>query len=585
MPVNIISQKDLENFSLRGDEREETGYYKDNFYPNGVPRPEELRGTARKLPHTERRETALDIAVRELKLLSNNRKTADGHYVRPPRNDRNKQDDRRDASASKVDVKMVENGAEIYGSELPPLKKSGLNSVKTGWSNNGTNPWRRATPEKPKPERLESDVLDSQKGSKSSAKEADAGDSTPENGAKEASSEPSEATAITTTLTESTTETAADAATETTTETTESEKPDSESETAETGMTTETSATPPPNSAKAESLSTPNDRQKPESQSPPSVKGNVPKPPVIPPPFYKSMIHPIKEKDGQIVPLIDIGANLTKLCYKDRIGSILERAKAAGVTTVLITGTSYNSSCAAIRLCRDWDGYEGVKLRATAGLHPLDAAGVLSGKYANRWCGSLERLLKEDTGYVVAVGECGLDYKAPTFDPEHDPQAQKQVFMKQLMLADKYHLPVFAHCRDAHTDFMKIANPWLKKAHPVRLVVHCHTDPDPKHLKELLDAGAWIGLTGIITDKREGRFNEAIINQIPWDRLMIETDAPFLLPSNACAIRDIDPKWQNEPCLLPFVAEKIAVVDGYITAVEVASITTKNSITFFGLED
>jgi len=105
-------------------------------------------------------------------------------------------------------------------------------------------------------------------------------------------------------------------------------------------------------------------------------------------------------------------------------------------------------------------------------------------------------------------------------------------------------------------------------------------------VKELLDAGAWIGLTGIITDKREGRFNEAIINQVPWERLMIETDSPFLLPSNACAIRDIDPKWQNEPCLLPFVAEKIAQVDIDKTPVAVvAAHTTKNAIKFFGLED
>jgi TatD DNase family protein len=390
-------------------------------------------------------------------------------------------------------------------------------------------------PEKPKPERLTPDVLDSVKASKSAAKDPETGDSTHQNGVKEAVSESSD---------KPTTE----PTTETTTETTESKRS--------------------------------------ESASPSAPNGKAAKPPVIPPPFYKSMIHPIKGEDGKIVPLIDIGANLTRLCYKDRMGSILERAKAAGVTTVLITGTSYRHSLDAIRLCQEWDGYQGVKLRATVGLHPHNVVGVKSGRWAEEWCLSLERLLKANREYVVAVGECGLDYNGKEFNSERDPHHQKEAFKQQLILADKLNLPVFAHCRGAHRDFLNVAAPWMKKARPVRLVVHCHTDPDPKHLKELLDAGAWIGLTGIITDKREGRFNENIINQVPRTRLMIETDSPFLLPSNACAIRDIDPEWQNEPCLLPFVAEKIAQVDTDNTpAAEVATHTTKNAIKFFGLED
>ena len=586
MPVKIVSQKDLKNLSLRGDEREETGYYKNYYYPNGVLRPEELRGTAPKLPYAEKRETALDIAVRELQLQSSNIISENGYYI-PPRQERYKRgdsrNDRRYTSGSK-DVKKVANGAEIYGSEHPPLKNSQATSVKTGSLNNGdngANPRRWATIEKPKPARLEPDVPDFKSVSQSIAKDPVTRDSAPQNGAKESASESSEATS---TSTEATTDVTPEGKTVTTTKTTETENPEPKSPTPQIKKAIKTPVITSPDSAKDETSST--SSQKPESESTPAVNGKTAKPPVIPPPFYKSMIHRLKAKDGEIAPLIDIGANLTKLCYKNRMGSILRRAKAAGVTTILITGTSYNSSRAGIRLCQDWNGYEGVKLRATVGLHPLDAAGVVSGKYANRWCGSLERLLKEDTGYVVAVGECGLDYKAPTFDLEHDPQSQKHVFAKQLMLADKYNLPVFAHCRAAHEDFVKIAKPWMTKAnHPVRLVVHCHTDPDPKHLNELLEAGAWIGLTGIITDKREGRFNEAIINQIPWDRLMIETDAPFLLPSNACAIRDIDRRWENEPCLLPFVAKRIAEVSGDITDAEVAAITTNNAVKFFGLED
>jgi TatD DNase family protein len=340
------------------------------------------------------------------------------------------------------------------------------------------------------------------------------------------------------------------------------------------------------NSAKDENSTAATENRKSESKSPTTKDAKAAKPLVIPPPFFKSMIHPIKAEDGKIVPLIDIGANLTRPCYQDRMGPILERAKAAGVTTILITGTTYNHSLDAIRLCQEWDEYQGVKLRATVGLHPHDVMGVKSGRWKEKWCDSLERLVKANREYVVAVGECGLDYHGEKFNSKYDPPEQKKAFDQQLKLADKLNLPVFAHCRDAHRDFVNIAAPWMKKARPVRLVVHCHTDPDHKHLKELLDMGAWIGLTGIITDKREGRFNEAIINQVPWERLMIETDSPFLLPSNACAIRDIDRAWVNEPCLLPFVAEKIAQVDtDWTPAAVVAAYTTKNAIKFFGLED
>lgn len=553
MPVHIIQQKDLEQFSLRGDEREETKDYRDNYYPNGYAREWAACGK-KNLPQPEKRETALDVAVRELKFESKNIRRSDRSFGRP-RNDYNKRENssyrRNDRSDTSSSGEVAKNNGST-SAELPPLTKSDLTSGKTASSKSGqiALTWRKssktmtpkpattqpgtAKPEAPntkirKLEQLEPDVVelspkfDPHEGSKSTAEGSTKPDSTP------------------------------------------TRTPMSESST----TATETSTL--------------------ASETTPTQDGNITKVANIPPPFYKSMIHPLRGEDGKIAPLIDIGANLTKFCYKGRMRSILERAKAAGVSDILITGTNFTSSRAALRLCKEWNGeVEGVKLWATVGVHPMDAASTMSGKFAQRWSYSLERLLNdEEEGlgeFAVAIGECGLDYAGPSFNADREILAQKQVFRKQLALAEKYNLPVFAHCRKAHKDFLEMVEPWLQ-LHPGRLVVHCHTDPDVTHLKELVDAGAWIGLTGIITDRREGRFNTDIICEIPWDRLMIETDAPYLLPSNICAIRDIDPKWKNEPCLLPFVAEKIAEVSGDVTAAEVAAITRKNAIKFFGLEE
>jgi len=551
MPIHIIQQHDLEKFTLRGDEREETSYYRDNYYPNGERRWSVPAGK-KNLPPAQKRETALDVAVRELKLQSKNRRLSDGSFAQTRdeyntrKNSSNRRNDTRDTSSVNGVRNQRNNSSapEIYGSDLPPVTKQDSTSAGCKVSGNGME-WRNvaAKPRTTKPENLKTGTT---------KRDMKPVDPKPENKQQERLKPDI------------------------------IEHPPNASKPGSNGS----AAAKPAHSRKADTASPSTERNTPALKA---ANGNATAPSDVPPSFYKDMIHPLKGRDGKIVPLIDIGANLTKLCYKGRMRSILERAKAAGVTTILITGTSFTCSRAAIRLCKQWnDVVKGVKLYATVGLHPLDATFTMSGKFAQRWHHSLEGLLNDEeeglAKYVVAIGECGLDYSSPNFDCNREIEPQKQVFRRQLALADKYDLPVFAHCRKAHKDFLDMVKPWLQR-HPGRLVVHCHTDPDVTHLKELLNAGAWIGLTGIITDRREGRFNTDIICEIPWDRLMIETDAPFLLPSNACAIKDIDPKWQNEPCLLPFVAEKIAQVSGDVRAAEVAAITTKNALKFFGLED
>jgi TatD DNase family protein len=175
--------------------------------------------------------------------------------------------------------------------------------------------------------------------------------------------------------------------------------------------------------------------------------------------------------------------------------------------------------------------------------------------------------------YCVAVGECGLDYDRKFSLHQH----QKQVFQKQLRLAKKLGKPVFLHNRNAHDDFFTILKPYLPD---IKAVAHCHADPSVQHLKQLLDAGVYIGLTGIICDPREGRFNTEIIKYIPLDRLMVETDSPYLFP------RNVPKPWGErncEPCLTSFVVKKIAEVRGDCNEETVARKTTQVAKAFFGL--
>jgi TatD DNase family protein len=223
----------------------------------------------------------------------------------------------------------------------------------------------------------------------------------------------------------------------------------------------------------------------------------------------KLPLSPIVSQDGKRVPLIDIGANLASNKYKKaNIPEILKRSALAGVTHIIITGTSYVSSRKALELCEEFDGTGGVVLRCTVGIHPHDATRTMDPDkpYSKTFEHSLENLIRSDLGkrYCVAVGECGLDYDRK-FSKKED---QKVVFRKQLCLAQKLGKPVFLHSRAAHKDFLEMLKPFLST---IKAVAHCHTDPTVAHLQELLQAGVYIGLTGMACDERKGRFNPDII--------------------------------------------------------------------------
>jgi len=259
--------------------------------------------------------------------------------------------------------------------------------------------------------------------------------------------------------------------------------------------------------------------------------------------------------------LIDIGANLAHDSFDDDRDEVLQRAADAGVARIIITGSSDDSNARAAALAETSDG----KLFSTAGVHPHHAS-----DYTDESDALIRSLVAKDA--VVAVGECGLDYFR-NFSPR---DAQLDAFRRQLQIAKETGLPVFLHQRDAHDDFIDVLEPSLPGLS--RAVAHCFTG-EHESLREYIELGLYIGITGWICDERRGKHLHDIVSVVPDDRLLIETDAPYLLP------RTIKPKpktRRNEPAYLPEVLRVVAQARGQ-SEDHVAQITTENATRFFAL--
>jgi TatD DNase family protein len=234
--------------------------------------------------------------------------------------------------------------------------------------------------------------------------------------------------------------------------------------------------------------------------------------------------------------LIDIGVNLTHESFDADRELVLARARAAGVVQMIVTGASLAGSVAALALAGAHPG----RLFATAGVHPHHAAELTAARLSE-----LEELARAPQ--VVAVGECGLDYYR-NYSP---PAAQQQAFHRQLELAQRLGKPVFLHQREAHADFLAILS---EHARAWRGVAHCFTGNE-EQLQSYLGLGLAIGITGWISDERRGAHLIALMPQVPAERLLLETDAPYLLP------RDLKPRpvlRRNEPAYLAHVAGVVA---------------------------
>lgn len=257
--------------------------------------------------------------------------------------------------------------------------------------------------------------------------------------------------------------------------------------------------------------------------------------------------------------LVDLGVNLGHRSFADDREAVIERALAAGVRRMIVTGTNVASSRDALALARRRPGV----LYATAGVHPHDAA---------RADGRAKAALRELAAApeVVAIGECGLDY-----DRDFSPRPiQRTCFEGQVELAIELGLPLFLHERDASADFAAILDALGPR--PEGVVVHCFTGDGPT-LDRYLGRGYAIGVTGWICDERRGVHLQELVRRIPAERLLVETDAPFLTP------RDLRPRparGRNEPAFLPHVLRRIAAARGDDPAA-LAAQTTANARRIF----
>lgn len=261
------------------------------------------------------------------------------------------------------------------------------------------------------------------------------------------------------------------------------------------------------------------------------------------------------------IELVDIGANLTHESFAHDRQAVLERAGHAGVTQIVVTASSDAESAACIGLAQTHPQ----RLFATCGVHP---------HHAREWNAVVGQAIAEKAQHesVVAIGEAGLDFNRD-FSPRAD---QEHAFIAHLQLAAQLGKPLFLHERDAFARFYAILRE--HRAQLGAIVVHCFTGDDGA-LDAYLELDLHIGITGWICDERRGVRLRDLVSRIPPDRLMVETDSPYLLP------RDLRPKpknRRNEPMYLPHVLRQVAAERGQ-DPIECAAQTTATARAFFSL--
>lgn len=267
--------------------------------------------------------------------------------------------------------------------------------------------------------------------------------------------------------------------------------------------------------------------------------------------------------------LTDVCVNLTNSQLRDDVDAIIQRAKAAGVERMLITATDIESTKAALLLCCSGQRY------CTAGVHPHDAT-----NYDQETITSLKELVGKDD--VRAVGETGLDFNR-NFSPV---DAQLAAFESQIEIAQGCNKTLFVHDRESQGEVLRILSDAAAKTPLPPVIIHCFTGTR-EELRRYLANDYYIGITGWIADTQRGGELREMVADIPLNRLLIETDAPFLRPHNVP--KDFlqqhnlpaAMKRQNEPALLPFVLTAIGACRNEALD-EIAAATENNAARLFG---
>jgi TatD DNase family protein len=258
---------------------------------------------------------------------------------------------------------------------------------------------------------------------------------------------------------------------------------------------------------------------------------------------------------------IDIAVNLIGSALEKNRDDVIQRAVAHGVSPLIVIGSNLNESEQAIACSLEYPQH----LYCTAGTHP---------HHASEWNDtSLEKLRQLATSTkVVAIGECGLDYNRD-FSPR---PKQREAFEAQLQLAVELKLPVLMHERDAHDDFLAILKEYRRDL--TNALLHCFTG-NRESMQAYLELDLHLGITGWVCDERRGTELAELVCDIPDNRILIETDSPYLLPRS---MRPKPKSSKNEPQYLPYIAQYIAVLRNQ-DPTDFAAQTYKNSIDFFRL--
>lgn len=249
----------------------------------------------------------------------------------------------------------------------------------------------------------------------------------------------------------------------------------------------------------------------------------------------------------------DTHAHVDDARYDEDRAEMLEKCREKGVSLIMNIGAHLPSSRAAVALSEQYED-----IYATVGFHPCDTYDLTEEHYAQ-----LEELAGH--GKVKAIGEIGLDYHYEDTDKEK----QHIAFRRQMALAEKLGLPVVIHSREATQDTLAV----LREYPNVKGVVHSYSG-SVETAKILLGMGYYLSFNGIVTFKNAHKARE-VLAILPHDRVLIETDCPYLAPDPHRGER-------NDPSLVPFVAAKVAEIWG-ITQEEVARITLENGKRFYGI--
>ncbi len=264
--------------------------------------------------------------------------------------------------------------------------------------------------------------------------------------------------------------------------------------------------------------------------------------------------------------MIDIGVNLTNQRFDKDRADVIVRAQQALVNTIMITGTDVDESTKALSLCHQFERKFPNMLYSTAGVHPHDADHV-----ATNYLEKLTTLAAKEQ--VKAIGECGLDFNRNFSKPEQ----QLKVFSEQVELASQLNLPLFLHQRDAFEPWFNTLKPYLGKV--PSMISHCFTG-NKAELEKCIEADMYIGITGWVCDERRGKTLREIVHLIPKERLLIETDAPYLTPRT---IRPKPKSSRNEPAYLSYVLQQLSSILS-ISEEELGYQTEQNAKQAFCLE-